>query len=171
MFDLLITSLVPNTLTEFRVYKAAIICSFKNVIFLPQIARSLSMSIIKWVKFHTISIKIVTGMFWYLINLHIHIGKTWIFKFQNIRTDGWTHEFEVCLRFWFLLIPSLNSWPFTFLCPPNSDADLPIVGGKTPFINPLGPSVFQIDLYEFISNMKPKVWNVLIIVMVSLRLF
>ena len=42
-------------------------------IFLPQIARSLSMSIIKWVKFHTISIKIVTGMLWYLINLHIHL--------------------------------------------------------------------------------------------------
>ena len=35
--------------------------------------------------------------------------------------------------------------------------DLPIVGGKTPFINPLGPSDFQIDLYGFISNMKPKV--------------
>ena len=35
--------------------------------------------------------------------------------------------------------------------------DLPIVGGKTPFINPLGPSDFQIDLYRFISNMKPKV--------------
>ena len=81
-------------------------------IFLPQIARSLSMSIIKWVKFHTISIKIVTGMLWYLINLHIHIGKTWIFKLKNIQKDGRTHEFEACPSPGFWILAQVRSFDF-----------------------------------------------------------